>query len=86
LSNWVKIAGSSNAVPVYGEVPSGTADGSNVTFVLASAPTPASSLQLFVNGDFQIQGTNYTISGATITFMQAPADGDQITAFYMSRP
>ena len=88
MSNWVKLASSSNAVQVYGEVPSGTVDGSNKVFTLASSPIPAASLMLFVNGVFQVQGTHYNLSGATITFTDGnvPASGDIITAFYVTRP
>jgi len=80
MGKWTAIA----STPKFadGETPSGTADGSNVTFTLAHTPAPATSLQLFVNGDFQVPTVNYTISGATVTFTNAPASGDVITAFY----
>jgi hypothetical protein len=58
------------------EVPSGTINGSNVTFTLAHAPNPALSLLLFLVGTgsrlLQIQGIDYTLSGSTITMSVAP--------------
>lgn len=45
---------------------------SGTVFTLAHTPNPALSLELYVNGLLQIQGTDYTISGPTITFGSAP--------------
>lgn len=64
------------------ETPSGTVNGSNVTFTLAHTPSPAGSLQLYVNGVLQIAGTDYTLATATITFGSAPSTGALLTAFY----
>jgi hypothetical protein len=58
---------------VTGELPTGTIDGSNVTFTLAH--TPLSSVALYFNGIRQRQGPDYTVSGATITFASAPDSG-----------
>lgn len=55
-----------------GEVPSGSINSSNVTFTLAHTPSPASALQLQIGRQPQIQGTDYTLSGATITYITAP--------------
>lgn len=59
------------------EVPTGTIDGSNVTFTLANTPISGSE-EVFVNGILQNVGggNDYTISGATITFNTAPQTGD----------
>lgn len=64
------------------EIPSGTINGSNVTFGLAHTPNPAGSLQLFRNGLLQIAGTEYTLATATITFATAPLTGDTLVAWY----
>ena len=64
------------------EVPSGTVNGSNVTFTLAFTPYDASTLELYVNGIAQRLTTDYTISGATITFVSAPATSSDIYARY----
>jgi hypothetical protein len=64
------------------EVPSGTINGSNVTFTLAHTPSPAASLQLF-NGIVQkAGGIDFTLSGATITFTTAPSSGSVLQAWY----
>lgn len=64
------------------EVPGGAVNGTNVTFTVANVPNPRGSLQLYLNGVLQQQGTDYTISGLTITFASAPAVGDVLNAFY----
>src|ERR1017187_2597955 len=72
------------SVPQEAETPSGTINSSNVTFNLAHTPLPAASLQLFLNGAYQVQGggMDYTISGATITFAVAPPTGQKLRAHY----
>src|SRR5690242_214966 len=62
-----------------GELPSGTINGTNLTFTLASAPSPASGLMLFKNGLLLTQGVDYALSGVTVTFANttvAPQTGD----------
>ena len=77
-------AGSTTAVFADSETPSGTMDGSNGTFALASAPLPAASLQLYRNGLQQMSGIDFTLSGATITFLNTsvPKSTDIVQAFY----
>jgi hypothetical protein len=55
------------------EVPSGLIDGVNKVFTLANTPNPGSE-QVFLNGVLQEAGVSgdYTISGSTITFGEAP--------------
>jgi len=69
------------------ETPSGTIDGSNVTFVLASPPNPANTEAVFLNGILQEPGggNDYTISGATITMAQAPPSGSRLKVNYINR-
>lgn len=72
---------------VFNEVPSGTVNGSNATFTLANTPI-AGTVRVHVNGLRQKVGTgsDYTISGATITFEAGtaiPVTGDQILCDYM---
>jgi hypothetical protein len=67
------------------EVPAGTIDGNNVTFALVNAPAPALGLKLYKNGVLLSQGTDYTLSGSTITFTSAtvtPQPGDSLVASY----
>jgi hypothetical protein len=62
------------------ETPSGTINGSNVTFTLAHSPSPVGSLALFKNGQkLEPGGADYTLSGATITMVAAPKTGDILT-------
>lgn len=66
------------------EVPSGSVNGSNVTFVLTSAPAVAGTEQVFLNGLLQFAGAteDYTISGDTITFNTAPDAGWKLVVCY----
>jgi predicted nucleic acid-binding Zn-ribbon protein len=65
------------------EVPSGDVDGTNDVFTLANTPV-AGSEQVFVNGLLQAPGVgeDYTISGSTITFAEAPLTGWKIHVSY----
>lgn len=72
----------SSGTPVYAEVPSGTIDGTNTTFTLAHNPNPTASLQLYLNGGFQKQGSDYILSGNIITFSAAPL-GSALIAYYV---
>lgn len=73
-----------SAPTFYQEVPSGTINGSNTTFTLAHTPASANSVLLFENGVAQTQGgsSDYTISGATITYNTAPPTGTLLLAQY----
>jgi len=66
------------------EVPAGAINGSNAVFTLASAPSPAGSLELYLNGLLMSQGADYQISANTITFFLAsvPQTGDLMVASY----
>lgn len=63
------------------EVPSGTLNGSNVTFTVVNTPT-SGSLKLFKNGLRMKPGLDYTISVATITFLFTPQVGDILLCDY----
>lgn len=65
------------------EAPSGTVNGSNVTFTLAHSPV-STSLSLYLNGVLQQAGSgnDYTISTLTITMLTAPLTGDKLLANY----
>jgi len=65
------------------EVPSGTINGSNVTFTLAHTPSPAASLSCYENGVQQrAAGADYTLATATITYGVAPPTGSTLVCFY----
>jgi hypothetical protein len=67
-----------------GEVPAGTLDGTNATFVLANVPNPSTSLALYRNGLLLRQGGDYVLSSNTITFQTGavPQPNDLLTASY----
>lgn len=65
------------------ETPTGTVNGSNTAFTLANTPT-AGTEEVYLNGVLQEPGAgnDYTISGATITYLTAPLTGDKIRVNY----
>jgi fiber protein len=73
--------GSSNIVTR--ETPTGLVNGANTTYTLAATPT-AGTEEVFLNGILQEPGAgnDYTISGATITYLTAPATGDRLRVNY----
>lgn len=76
--------GMTDADFVVRETPSGTVNSSNVTFTLANTPI-AGTEQIYLNGILQDEGggNDYTISGATITFVVAPETGSKIRVSYI---
>ena len=66
------------------EVPSGTLNGVNTVFTLANTPETGTEM-IFLNGILQnVGGSNdYTISGDTITFNNAPLATDTLLAWYI---
>jgi hypothetical protein len=64
------------------ETPSGTINGSNLTFTLAHTPSPSASLSLYRNGAWQSPGLDYMISTGTITMTTAPVAGEWLRASY----
>lgn len=76
-------AGLSSSNFVDKEIPSGSINGSNTAFTLANTPI-AGSEHLFLNGILQESGAgnDYTISGANITMLTAPATGEKLRISY----
>jgi hypothetical protein len=66
------------------EMPGGIVDGANVSFTLASAPNPPSSLAVFRNGILQKAGQDYSLFNNTVQFVPAaaPQPGDTLLAWY----
>lgn len=73
---------------VWNEVPTGSINGSNTAFTLASNPNPDSSLRLRLNGITLKSGAgnDFTLSSSTITMAVAPASGDVLLASYTVSP
>lgn len=83
--------GSSGTTPNFQDwiTPAGTVNGTNVTFTLPTAPSPAASLKLYSGYQLLKQGSSfadptadYTLSGTTITYRTAPPTGRVHYAFY----
>jgi hypothetical protein len=65
------------------EQPSGTVNGSNVTFTLTYAvDPPPQGAQVMLDGINLYYTTDFTISGNTITMTFAPAAGQTLWAIY----
>ncbi|MBI3278638.1 MAG: hypothetical protein HYZ57_02220, partial [Acidobacteria bacterium] len=85
MQAWYRVsAGGAPSNFADGETPAGAVDGVNATFLLAAAPAPVSSLQLYRNGLLQKPGTDYTLSGNTVVFLPAavPQAGDLLLSYY----
>lgn len=93
LSDCVRVDGSSgpcgNNSGVYpsfsdSEVPSGAINSSNTTFTLAFTPSPAASLELYLNGLRMDANIDYSLSNNVITFFvgSTPQTGDLLLASY----
>jgi hypothetical protein len=67
---------------VYGETPAGLINGLNLIFTLAASPSPPASLELIRNGFVLTPGLDFTLIGATITFVAlgTPQPGDSLFA------
>jgi hypothetical protein len=66
------------------ETPSGLVNGSNVTYTLGTTPIGNQSVIVFLNGVAQYNTIDYTVSGTTVTFTDAPATGSSIFAYYLA--
>lgn len=69
---------------VWNEELTGTLDGSNDTFTISNSPAANNYLMLFKNGLLQKYSDDFTLSGATITFVSEniPQVGDHLYATY----
>lgn len=72
------------ALTYYQEIPSGTVNGSNTSFTLAHTPFSQTELILFLDAIPQLAGTDFTLSGSTITMTVAPATNQQLWARYLN--
>lgn len=82
---WIFHGGSFNLANwINNETPVGTINGSNGIFTVAQVPNPTSSFLLVKNGLTQKQGTHYTLSGQTISYLTdyIPQSGDEHHVWY----
>ena len=63
---------------------SGNCNGAQTDFTLDSTPI-ANSVQVFLNGQYQTEGSgkDYTLSGTTVSFTTAPLTGDILVIHYV---
>jgi len=74
--------GGGTALFVVREIPTGVINGTNTVFTLAYTPI-VNTEQIYLNGLLQdTHGIDYSISGATITFLIPPLTGDRVLATY----
>jgi len=76
---WGSIAGGGSGTNMDTNIFAG--DGSDTTFTLSTAPDTENNLMVFVDGVFQAQNV-YSVSGTTLTFATAPANGRVITVYH----
>lgn len=76
------ISGSGTSLVAYAEVPSGTVDGVNKIFTLTHTPATSSNVLIALQGITQNNGTDFTVSGTTVTFAVAPSVGMGVFAYY----
>jgi hypothetical protein len=82
LSNNV-LSGTSPIVP-KAETPTGFVNGSNLVYTITTTPIANEGVIVFLNGIAQYNGIDYTVSGTTITFTNAPASGSSIFVYYFA--
>ena len=78
-TEWGAIAGGGSGTNMDTNIFTG--DGSDTTFTLSTAPDDENNLMVFIDGVFQAQNT-YSVSGTTLTFSTAPANGRVITVYH----
>jgi hypothetical protein len=81
---WYRTAEVPDVTFVDLEIPLGAIDGSNGVFNLSSVPAPATSLRVFRNGVLMNPTIDYSMNGATLTFVAGatPQPGDSLQASY----
>lgn len=67
------------------ETPSGTINGSNTAFTLSQTPFENETIMLFLDGLLLKQGTDYTVSGTSITMTTAPALAQEMRVQYIMK-
>lgn len=65
------------------EEPTGLVNGSNVTYTLSETPHSNACVDVYLNGLILRQGTDYSLSGSTITMTTAPVSGSDLYAKYI---
>ena len=78
-SDWGEIGGGGATLAVDNF----TGDGSDTTFTMAADPLTENNTDVFVDGVYQFKNT-YSVSGTTLTFSEAPANGALVEVMRIS--
>lgn len=70
-SGWFNIS-TANSAPATITQDSFNGDGSTTAFTMSLSVTDQQDILVYIGGVYQIPGTNYSVSGTTITFGSAP--------------
>lgn len=88
-THWTMVGGGGGGAGVgYQETPSGVTNGINASFgPLTYLPTDTNSVAVYVDGVAQVLGTEFIVTGSTITFQPGfiPSTGQSIYAFYLTQ-
>jgi len=76
-NGWANVS-TGNSAPASITQDNLTGDGSTVAFTMSLSVTDQQDVLVFVGGVYQIPGTNYSVSGTTITFGSAPPADNSI--------
>jgi hypothetical protein len=79
LATWDNISGAGTAESIPQDF---TGDGVSLAFTLASAPFSENSMTVYINGVYQQRNT-YSLSGAVLTFSEAPPVTSSIEVLYL---
>jgi hypothetical protein len=77
-ATWDNISGSGVAVFIPQNF---TGDGTTVAFTMSAAPYSENTTFIYINGVYQQKNT-YSLSGATLTFSEAPPNTSKIEVMY----
>ncbi len=72
----------SSGTPSGDELCGGAINASNTAFTIAHLPLSTANFQLFLNGQAQLEGSDYTRSGLSITAASAPVSGVLFANYY----
>ena len=78
-SDWGEIGGGGATLAVDNF----TGDGSDTTFTMGADPLEENNTQVYIDGVYQFKNT-YSISGTTLTFSEAPANGALVEVMRIS--
>ena len=67
------------------ETPSGTINGSNTAFTLSQTPLENETVNLYRDGLKLTEGSDYSLSGSSITMTTAPSVGQTLRANYIRK-